>query len=200
MDFHDAHNLQNQAHDHSRMNSRANILKVDLIYRKSSGCTTGRMTVQELCAIQIMPAETLFAFMPAETILTQRGVDKDLSIKFHIPPSFWSPVSQQASGCIGSHNEHGVHGVIETSNTFFRLLIKEPMNSRTVWPKAVQKINASYTWHRLGFFTSWWPNNSLVVLCFDLPPAIITSISNFLLNPQNDLPVLEPFSVHTILL
>jgi len=200
MDFRIAHKLQNPVRDHSRMSSRANTIQVDVIYQKSSGCTTGRMTVQELCEIQMMPTEALYAFMPAETILIQRGMDKDLSIKFHIPPSFWSPVSQQASGYIGSQNDSDVHGVLETLNTFFRFLIKEPMNSETVWSKTVQKINTSYIWHRLGFFTSWRPTNFLIVLCFDLPPSIMSSISTFLLSPQNDLQLLEPFSVHTVLL
>lgn len=88
---------------------------------------------------------------------------------------------------------------IERIDSFFRFLIKQPADlpNRAVF--GVQNIGASYMWHRLGFFTSWTPSNTLVVLCFDLPLILKDSLST-LLNSANRLGSDDPFSFHAILI
>lgn len=56
-----------------------------------------------------------------------------------------------------------------------------------------------YLWHRLGFFTSWMYSNTLVVLCFDLPPALKGWLSNYLQDPATRFRVEDPFEFHAVL-
>lgn len=89
--------------------------------------------------------------------------------------------------------------LIEKTDTFFRFLIKEPNDIHTSWSGCTPKINTSYIWHRLGFFTSWTPPNTLVVLCFDLPEVFKSSLTASILDPANEVGAVCPFRFHTIL-
>jgi hypothetical protein len=53
-------------------------------------------------------------------------------------------------------------------------------------------------WHKPGFFTSWRPSSTAVVLCFDLPPSLKDPLLAALINSAAKL-LDEPFAFHAIL-
>jgi hypothetical protein len=83
--------------------------------------------------------------------------------------------------------------------SFFRFLIKEPIKNLDNPINDERKADNLYTWHRLGFFTSWKPSNTSIVLCFDLPPSLKHSLSTFLMNPATRLHLDDPFAFHAVL-
>jgi hypothetical protein len=77
--------------------------------------------------------------------------------------------------------------------------VKKPVNQQEAPPKAVDKVDTSYVWQEMGFFTSWSPSKTLILLCFNIYPSLKTSLSDFMLNPTNDVRVADPFTLHIVL-
>jgi hypothetical protein len=82
----------------------------------------------------------------------------------------------------------------------FRFLAKQPTKGRITRATAVENTDITYVWHRLGFFTSWFPSGYLVVLCFDLPPSLKQQISTSLVDSTSQLQLGDPFVLHALLI
>jgi hypothetical protein len=73
--------------------------------------------------------------------------------------------------------------------TYFRFLIKDIV--KTSQPLPEYQVT-SYHWHRMGFYTIWTSDKTLVVLCFGIPDDLESSLSNLIELHRDD-----PFSFHT---
>src|SRR5437762_14120881 len=89
---------------------------------------------------------------------------------------------------------------VDESGTFFRFLIKqvkcrEPMNANDA-----RKVTLIYTWHKLGFFTSWHTLGKVVALCFDLPHSLKDAITRSVRTTGSPPATIdEAFVIHTTL-
>jgi hypothetical protein len=107
--------------------------------------------------------------------------------------------------------------VVERIDTFFRYQIKNPKEPSFIKVGNPDDSDNSddkpYVWHRPGFFTSWRPSNTVVVLCFDLPkpdlpkpgltpppPSLKEMLSNRLLESASSLRLDDPFAFHAVLI
>ena len=77
-------------------------------------------------------------------------------------------------------------------DSYFRFLIKEPTNQAPFLTHA-NNVKTFYTWHKLGFYTTWTPLKSLTVLCFGLAPHLKHLLSNL-----EQVQLEDPFSFHAI--
>jgi hypothetical protein len=71
---------------------------------------------------------------------------------------------------------------------------REPTNANDA-----RKVGLDYTWHKLGFFTSWNSTGKFVVLCFDLPHSLKDAITRSLRPAPFPPAAMDAFAVHTTL-
>ncbi|KAG9234148.1 hypothetical protein BJ875DRAFT_462349 [Amylocarpus encephaloides] len=148
------------------------------------------MSMRELykMAEEAMPS-ILIVFLPeVAEIVNLRPLEK-LSALFKIPDVFWSSVAHDSSGYFGCQDTRDHVGELQSFNSHFRFLIKEPVTPK---PFAPEHSNAAYKWHKFGYFTSWTPLKKLVVLCFGLPECLQKSITGL-----EHFSVEDPFWFHT---
>jgi hypothetical protein len=89
---------------------------------------------------------------------------------------------------------------VDRAGSIFRFLVKEPNNDPTPLINTARNIDIRYKWNRLGFFTSWAPSNTVLVLCFDLPLVLKDSLQTCLLNSESRLQIDDPFWFHALLI
>ena len=140
-------------------------------------------------------------FLPTETASPrpQKVGSDDLSSYFNIPTSFWTPLAQEASGFLGVRENRAVHGELISYTSFFRFLIKEPSREEDITANQNEGDNASYRWHKAGFFTVWQCRKVSVILCFDLPQFLQDSISRSIISSGTTIRVEDPFAIHSII-
>jgi hypothetical protein len=70
---------------------------------------------------------------------------------------------------------------------------REPTNANEA-----RQVLLGYTWHKLGFFTSWCSSGKVAVFCFDLPHSLKDAIT-LSLGKAGSPALTDAFSVHTTL-
>lgn len=80
--------------------------------------------------------------------------------------------------------------LIKRLGTWFRFLIKQTIRDSS-------GTDASYVWDNMGFFTNWLSADHQVILCFDLPLALQSTLQSALSSNQDNLSLNDPYSLHT---
>ncbi|KAM3072418.1 hypothetical protein ACMFMG_009221 [Clarireedia jacksonii] len=173
------------------------VLTYDCVRQEKGHRTSTTIGMEELCLE--VPPELLVVFLPSEQALHLQGLDQQLSDRFSIPESLWSPTCHEASGFFKCQEDRNKDDVLESHTTLFRVQIKEPRQLNA--ENSIYRTNEIiYTWHMFTFLTYWTPENKVVVLCFDLPAQFKNNFVNLLSTPSTNLDLRDPYSIHVLLM
>lgn len=145
---------------------------------------------------------TLLSFVDgaASSSVESEAVRKDMHDFFNVPRWFWSSLYLDSNGYFSATEIQDATSGKRIHNNFFRFLSKHASSS-SGFRRDSRGSDVSYKWDKLGFCTQWHEaQDSLVLLCFDLPDPLKQQLYQELCNADYRISSTTPFGFASFLL